>query len=137
MKKSIRYVKAEVEQEAIKSVQQGRITNALGKFILERANEISRHGFVTNGNKELNQSLIDEAVMRVCTKFLDYYVEGKCAASLIIGMIYSTMTNKIISLKWRDLYGTKIKGHMVFIEEGVSVKRLVRYIKDDYLSEKL
>tara|TARA_R110000744_G_scaffold137521_2_gene248037 strand:- start:105 stop:518 length:414 start_codon:yes stop_codon:yes gene_type:complete len=137
LKKSIKYNKAEVEQEAIKSLHQGRITNALGKFILERASEISRHGFVTNGSKELNQSLIDEAVMRVCTKFLDYYVEGKSAANLIIGMIYSTMTNKIVSLKWRDIYGTKIKGHMIFIEDGVVVKRLVKYIKDDYLSEKL
>lgn len=121
----------------MKSAQQGRLTNELGRFILDRASEISNFAFVTNGNEELRQSLVDEAVMRVCLKFLDYYTEGKSAANLIISMIYSTMTNKIISLKWRDVYGQKIKGPMIMIEEGKQVTRLVRYIRDDYLSEKL
>lgn len=137
MKKNIKYDKEFVESEAVKSAQQGALTNELGKFILDRASEISNFAFVTNGNEELRQSLVDEAVMRVCLKFLDYYKEGKSAANLIISMIYSTMTNKIISLKWRDVYGQKIKGPMIMIEEGRQVTRLVRYIRDDYLSEKL
>lgn len=137
MKKNIKYDKEFVESEAVKSAQQGALTNELGKFILDRASEISNFAFVTNGNEELRQSLVDEAVMRVCLKFLDYYKEGKSAANLIISMIYSTMTNKIISLKWRDIYGQKIKGPMIMIEEGKQVTRLVRYIRDDYLSEKL
>ena len=137
MSKNIKYNKEEIEREAKLSMEQGSLTNGLGKFILERATEISNYAFITNGNNELRQALVDEAVMRVCLKFLDYYKEGKSAANLIISMIYSTMLNKITSLKWRDVYGTKIKGHMIFIENGVQVKRLVKYVKDDYLSEKL
>lgn len=119
------------------SAQQGYITEHLGKFILERAQEISVFAFVTNGNEELRQSLIDEAVMRVCIKFLDYYKEGKSAANLIISMIYSTMTNKIVSLKWRDVYGTRIKGNVRVYEEGEYKNKLVRYVRDDFNSQKL
>lgn len=137
LKKNTKYIKAEIESEAILSVQQGRITNNLGRFILDRSTEIANYAFITNGNEELKQSLIDEAVMRVCDKFLHYYVEGKCAASLIIGMIKTTMINKITSLKWRDVYGARTKGYIFSIENGVKTKKLIRYIKDDYLSEKL
>jgi ribosomal protein L21E len=133
----MKYDKAEIEREAIASADQGLITEPLGRFILDRANEISNHAFITNGNQELRQALIDEAVMRVCDKFLFYYVEGKCAASLIIGMINTTMINKINSLKWRDVYGMRTKGYVMVVENGHQVKKLVRYIKDDYLSEKL
>ena len=133
----MKYDKAEIEREAIASANQGFITEPLGRFILDRANEISNHAFITNGNQELRQALIDEAVMRVCDKFLFYYVEGKCAASLIIGMINTTMINKINSLKWRDVYGMRTKGYVMVVENGHQVKKLVRYIKDDYLSEKL
>lgn len=136
MKKN-KYDKKLIEQEAILSVQQGAITNVLGKFILDRAEDISHFAFVTNGNEELRQSLIDEAVMRVCYKFLDYYKEGKSAANLIITMIYSTMTNKIVSLKWRDVYGERRKGNVVVIEDGERKNKLVRYIRDEYLSERL
>jgi len=137
LKKNTKYIKAEIEREAIISVEQGHLTNQLGKFILDRATEIANYAFITNGNEELKQSLIDEAVMRVCDKFLNYYIEGKCAASLIIGMIKTTMINKITSLKWRDVYGSRTKGYVFTIENGVKTKKLIRYIKDDYLSEKL
>lgn len=132
-----KYDKKIIEQEAKKSKEQGYITQALGKFILDRAKEISGFAFVTNGNKELQQSLVDEAVMRVCEKFLHYYKPDRSAANLIISMIYSTMTNKIISLKWRDVYGQKIKGHMIVIENGEVKRKLIRYIRDDYTSRKL
>lgn len=132
-----KYDKKIIEEEAKKSKEQGSITQKLGKFILERANEISGFAFVTNGNRELQQSLVDEAVMRVCEKFLHYYKPGKSAANLIISIIYSTMTNKIISLKWRDVYGQKVKGHMMVIENGEVKRKLIRYVKDDFTSRKL
>tara|TARA_R110000796_G_scaffold173951_1_gene290916 strand:- start:76 stop:477 length:402 start_codon:yes stop_codon:yes gene_type:complete len=133
----LKYDKDIIEKEAILSVSQGSITNKLGKFILQRSLEIAGHSFVTNGNAELKQALIDDAVMRVCEKFLSYYQEDKCAANLIISMIYSTMTNKIVSLNWRDIYGQKIKGIVMVVENGYSKRQLVRYLKDDYISKKL
>lgn len=132
-----KYDKQIIETEAKISKEQGYLSNELGKFIVSRSKEIAGYSFATNGNKELQQSLIDEAVMRVCEKFLLYYKEDKCAANLIISMIYSTMTNKIVSLKWRDVYGQRIKGHMFVIENGVPVKKLIKYTKDDYISKKL
>lgn len=137
MKRKTRYNKELVEREALLSAQQGVITNELGKFIYQRCIEISGSAFITNGDEELKQALIDEAVMRVCEKFLYYYKEGGSAANLIISMIYSTMTNKIVGLKWKDVYGQRIKGKVVCIENGEKFTRLVKYIKDDNISEKL
>ena len=133
----MRYDKEKIEEEAITSVHKGRITEPLGTFILQRSLEIAGSAFVTNGDKELEQALIDAAVMRTCEKFLDYYEEGKSAANLIISIIYSTMTNRIVSLKWKDVYGTNIKGNVLVIENGERLTKLIRYTKDDYLSEKL
>lgn len=137
MKKTLKYSKEEIENEAKISAERGAITNDLGKFILDRAEDISHSAFVTNGNNELRQSLVDEAVMRVCFKFLDYYKPKGSAANLIISMIYSTMTNKIVSLKWRDVYGSRIKGNVMVYEDGEIKKKLVRYVKDDFSSRKL
>ena len=132
-----RYDKVIIEQEAIRSTQEGRITEELGKFILQRSIEVAGSAFVTDGNEELKQSLIDAAVMRTCEKFLHYYIKNKSAANLIISIIYSTMTNKIVSLNHSDVYGQNIKCYLTYIEEGESVTKLKRYVKDDYLSEKL
>lgn len=132
-----RYDKSLIEREAILSVEQGSLTNELGIFILQRCKEIASSAFVTDGNNELKQALIDAAVMRTCEKFLHYYTEGKSAANLVISIIYSTMTNKIVSLNHSDVYGQNIKGYLTLIEDGESVTKLMRYIKDDYLSEKL
>jgi len=132
-----RYDKSLIEREAILSVKQGSLTNDLGIFILQRCKEIAASAFVTDGNNELKQALIDAAVMRTCEKFLHYYTEGKSAANLVISIIYSTMTNKIVSLNHSDVYGQNIKGYLTYIEDGESVTKLMRYIKDDYLSEKL
>lgn len=132
-----KYNKEAIENEAIASAAKGQITNSLGKFILQRAEEISHFAFITNGNEELRQSLIDEAVMRVCLKFLDYYKPEKSAANLIISMIYSTMTNKIVSLKWRDVYGQRIKGKVLVVENGEAKYKLIRYIKDEQISKEL
>lgn len=132
-----KYDKENIEKEAIVSSELGYITNPLGEFILNRATEIASFSFITNGNSELHQSLIDDAVMRVCEKFLYYYKEDRSAANLIITMIYSTMYNKITGLKWKDTYGQKIKGNIYTVQDGQRVKRLVKYTKDDFLSKKL
>jgi len=132
-----RYDKALIEREAILSAKNGKITNELGKFILQRSIEVASSAFVTSGNKELKQALIDAAVMRTCEKFLHYYQSGKSAANLVISIIYSTMTNKIVSLNHSDVYGQNIKGYLTYIEDGEAVTKLKRYVKDDYLSEKL
>ena len=137
MKKNTRYDKQLIEREAILSLEQGRLTEPLGSFILQRSIEIAGSAFVTNGNEELKQALIDAAVMRTCEKFLHYYVEGKSAANLVISIIYSTMTNKIVTLNHSDVYGHNIKGYVVCIENGEKVTKLTRYIKDSYLSERL
>lgn len=132
-----KYDKEAIEAQALLSVQRGQMTESLGKFVLQRAEEIVNYSFVTNGNKELRQGLIDDAVIRVVEKFFDYYEPGGCAANLIISMIYSTMYNKIKGLNWKDVYGQKIKGNIYTIEGGQRTKKLVRYMKDDYLSKKL
>lgn len=137
MKKNTRYDKQLIEREAILSLEQGRLTEPLGSFILQRSIEIAGSAFVTNGNEELKQALIDAAVMRTCEKFLHYYVEGKSAANLVISIIYSTMTNRIVALNHSDVYGHNIKGYVVCIENGEKVTKLTRYIKDSYLSERL
>ena len=137
MKKNSRYNKEKIEQEALKSVEQGYLTEGLGSFILQRSVEIAGSAFVTNGNSELKQALIDAAVMRTCEKFLHYYEEGKSAANLVISIIYSTMTNKIVSLRHSDVYGGNVKGYLTTIEDGEKIKRLTKYHKDDFLSEKL
>lgn len=133
----MRYNKELIEREAKLSVANGSITNELGKFILQRCIEIAGSAFVTAGNEELKQALIDAAVMRTCEKFLHYYRPNKSAANLIISIIYSTMTNKIVSLNHSDIYGHNIKGYVVCIEDGQKFTRLQRYVKDNYLSEKL
>ncbi len=137
MKKNTRYDKKLIEQEALLSVQQDRITEPLGRFILQRAIEIAGSAFITDGNNELNQALVDAAVMRTCEKFLHYYKEGGSAANLIIGILYSTMNNKIVSLNHSDVYGHNIKGYVIAIEDGERVTKLTRYKKDNYLSQKL
>ncbi len=132
-----KYDKESIEIEALDSLRQGKITEKLGAFILVRCEEIVNYSFITNGNKELRQSSIDAAVMRVCDKFLHYSLEDKSAANLIITMIYSTMYNKIKGLRWKDMYGERIKGNIYTIENGQRVKKLIKYTKDDYLSKKL
>lgn len=133
----MRYDKPKIEKEALLSVQEDKITEPLGEFILQRAIEVAGSAFVTNGNEELKQALIDAAVMRTCEKFLHYYKEGGSAANLVISIIYSTMTNKIVSLNHSDIYGQNIKGYVIQVENGEKTTRLKRYIKDNYLSEKL
>lgn len=126
-----RYNKNRIEEEALRSVERGRISEHIGKFILQRSWEIAKTKFYVGNNDELLQMLVDEAVMRCCDKFLHYYEPNKSAANLIISMIHSAMYNKIQSLNWRDQYGQKIKGKMSVFENGNWRTRLIKYNKDD------
>jgi len=136
-KKNIRYDKDAVEVQCRLSKENNRITEPLGVFILERCDEIARSYFVTNNDRELAQALVDEAVMRICDKFLVYYDEGKSGANLIISMAMSTMINKIKSLSWSDVYGEKRKSFIYIFDDGQWSKRLLKVTRDDNLSQLL
>jgi hypothetical protein len=136
-KKNIRYDKDAVEVQCRLSKENNRITEPLGVFILERCEEIARSYFVTNNDKELVQALVDEAVMRICDKFLVYYDEGKSGANLVISMAMSTMINKIKSLSWSDVYGEKRKSFIYIFDDGQWSKRLLKVTRDDNLSQLL
>jgi len=133
----MRYDKDEIEIEAVRSVEQGRLTNKIGRFILDRSGEIANSSFKSPENPELTQALIDDAVMRCCEKFLHYYRPNESAANLIISMIFSAMYNKMTSLNWSDVYGQKISGKVRLVEDGDIVIKYVRYMKDDNISKDL
>ena len=133
----MRYDKQEIELEAIKSVKTGRISEALGRFILDRSYEVANSTFKAPDNPELIQSLVDEAVMRCCEKFLHYYRPNESAANLVISMVFSAMYNKMTSLKWSDVYGQKISGKVRIVEDGETVVKYLRYMKDDNISKEL
>lgn len=134
--KKKRYDKELIEAECVISKQQGFITEKLGTFILDRCNEISGSSFNIE-SKELRQALVDEAVMRICEKFLDYYKVGRSGANLIIAMAISTMINKIKSLRWSDVYGEKQKSYIFFFEDGEWVRRLEKLKRDDNIGQTL
>lgn len=133
----MRYDKQKIEQECIKSRENGRITEKLGLFILDRCNEIAHSSFNSPKNDELCQVLIDEAVMRICEKFLDYYKEGRSGANLIITMAITTMINKVKSLNWSDMYGEKQKSYVMLFEDGEWVRRLEKLKRDDNIGQLL
>ena len=134
--KNPRYDKAAVEREAIISKLSGVITNTLGQYILDRCHDIAHKYFDTN-NPEVRQVLIDEAVMRICERFLHYYEEDKSAANLIIAMAKTTMINKVKSFAWADIYGQKTKVRMQVFEDGEWVYKFIKSQKDDNLSQEL
>ena len=128
---SSRYNKDVVEDEAIKSVETGRITEILGVFIMDRATEIAYAVFrLPDPRAPLIQALIDNSVMRVCEEFIERYEEGKCAANLIIGMIYSSMYNTMKATRWKDDYGQNTKQFVGVVTEDGELKRVL--IKSSY-----
>jgi|11_taG_2_1085331.scaffolds.fasta_scaffold03764_7 hypothetical protein len=137
LKKKIKYDKDLIEKECLQSKKNGRISEQLGRFILDRCDDVAGAYFDTRGDKELYQSLVDEAVLRICEKFLHYYIEGKCGANLIITMAKSTMLNKIKSLGWSDIYGEKQKSYIEIFEDGAWVRKLEKLKKDDNISQSL
>lgn len=135
--KNAKYDKEAVELQCLLSKTNNRITEPLGRYILDRCNEISSSYFDTKGNAELRQALVDEAVMRICDKFLIYYDEGKSGANLIISMAMSTMLNKIKSMNWSDVYGEKRKSFIYIFDDGQWTRKLMKVNRDDNLSQLL
>tara|TARA_R110001606_G_scaffold219342_2_gene367197 strand:+ start:4365 stop:4781 length:417 start_codon:yes stop_codon:yes gene_type:complete len=137
LKKNIKYNKDQIEKECLESKQSGRISEPLGKFILARCDDVAGTYFNTGGDKELHQALVDQAVLRICEKFLHYYKEGKCGANLVITMARSTMLNKIKSLGWSDVYGEKQKSYIDMFIDGAWIRKLEKLKKDDNVSQSL
>ena len=135
-KKTNRYDKELIEAECLKSKAQGYLTEPLGYFILARCKEIANSSFILDSD-ELKQALIDEAVMPICERFLDYYEEGRSGANLVITMAITTMINKIKSLNWSDMYGEKQKSYIFFFEDGEWVRRLEKLKRDDNIGKEL
>jgi len=134
---SKRYDKELIESEAIKSVRDGRLSEHIGQFILDRAEEISAGIFKPHSN-EYHIALVDYAVMKVCEDFLDKYVEGRSAANLIISMIHSGMIDRTRATRWKDLYGELNKSHVrVVSQEGQRKSELIQVAKDDTISRLL
>ena len=130
----MRYDKNEIEIEAIKSVQNGRITEKLGVFILQRAKEIIESEYNPH-HSEYRQALIDYAVMKVCEEFLERYKSGRCAANLIIGMIHSRSIDRVRATKWKDVYGENNRTYLSYIDGNGERKRsLVGSNKDENIS---
>lgn len=132
-----RYNKEVIETEAKKSMAQGRITEPIGQFIIDRCEEISASIF-SPPNQEYRQALVDYAVMHVCEKFLDKYKEGRSAANLIISMIHNAMIDRTRAAKWTDVYGQLNKEFVATVTaEGERKVVLMQTIKDDTVSRLL
>ena len=134
---SRRYDKELIELEAVESVKRGRISETIGQFIMDRAEEVSA-GVFKPSSRELHQALVDTAVMRCCEEFLDRYEEGKSAANLIISMVHSSMLNRMKATHWKDIYGELNKSPINVINiDGERKVELIQQQKDDTISRLL
>lgn len=139
MNKSI-YDKELLEIEAVSSSEKGRISEKLGEFILELSDFIARSHFKMDEHRELKQTLIDSAVLRVCEEFLNRFDPtfkgGSSAATLIYSLIISEMRNRMKAREWKDEYGENCKSFVIMVDEnGARKSVLVKTIKDDNISE--
>ena len=136
------YNKEVIEKEALKSVEQDRMTDKLGQFVLMITEEIS-YMFARGGMEpQLMQELRDAAVMRVCENFFRYYDPNRkgnsSAANLIIGMVHDAMKRRVDATKWTDLYGQLNKEFIPIIDdEGNAKFKLIQSTKDDSISRLL
>ena len=132
-----RYDKELIEQEARASVANGRISEIIGQFIMDRAEEVSA-GVFKPQNQEYHIAIVDAAVMRCCEEFLDRYQEGRSAANLIISMVYSSMLNRVKAAHHKDIYGELNKSHVSVVDEnGKLSSKLLQSTKDDNISRLL
>jgi|TARA_R110000744_G_scaffold365639_1_gene474486 hypothetical protein len=131
---SRRYDKELIELEAVQSVASGRISETIGQFILDRAEEVSA-GVFKPQSYELHRVLVDAAVMRCCEEFLDRYEEGKSAANLIISMVHSSMLNRLKATHWKDIYGELNKSPIrVVTLDGEIKTELIQQQRDENIS---
>ena len=131
---SKRYDKALIEVEAVRSVKEGRISETIGQFIIDRSEEISA-GVFKPDTQEIHRALVDAAVMRGCEEFLDRYQEGRSAANLIISMVHTAMLNLVKAFNWKDIYGELNKSYVSVVNiEGEVKSELSQVQRDDTIS---
>ena len=131
---SKRYDKALIEVEAVRSVKEGRISETIGQFIIDRSEEISA-GVFKPDTQEIHRALVDAAVMRCCEEFLDRYQEGRSAANLIISMVHTAMLNLVKAFNWKDIYGELNKSYVSVVNiEGEVKSELSQVQRDDTIS---
>lgn len=134
---SRRYDKELIEEEALASIENGRMSDIIGQFIMDRAEEISS-GVFKPDSQAVHGVLVDNAIMRCCEEFLGRYEEGRSAANLIISMIHSSMLNTVKALNHKDLYGELNKSFMTTVDiEGRLSSNLYQCIKDENISRLL
>ena len=133
----MRYDKKIIEEQALVSVRNGRMTDTLGQFVIDRCEEISR-GIFKPHSDAYHRALVDYALMQVCEQFLDRYKEGRSAANLIISMIHSAMIDRIRAMQWKDVYGELNKSHVRVVNaEGQRKSILMQVERDDTISRVL
>jgi|TARA_R110000744_G_scaffold297410_1_gene407187 hypothetical protein len=134
------YDKELLQAEAIRSSENSKISEKLGEFILELSDFIARSHFKMDEHRELKQTLIDSAVLRVCEEFLERFNPefqgGSSAATLIYSLVISEMRNRMKAREWKDEYGTNSKSFVSIIDaEGKRKSVLMKTFKDDTISE--
>lgn len=134
------YDKELLQDEALKSIENGRISEKLGEFILELSDFIARSHFKMDEHRELKQTLIDSAVLRVCEEFLDRFNPefhgGSSAATLIYSLVISEMRNRMKARDWKDEYGENSKSFVSIVDiNGQRKTVLIKTSKDDSISE--
>lgn len=134
------YDKELLQVEAIKSSDDGKISEKLGEFILELSDFIARSHFKMDEHRELKQTLIDAAVLRVCEEFLERFNPefqgGSSAATLIYSLVISEMRNRMKAREWKDEYGENSKSFVSIVDiNGQRKTVLMKTSKDDSISE--
>lgn len=142
MQRNSIYDKALLQEEALKSKKDGRITDTLGQFIIDISEYIVQAHLSIGDNHALRQYMIDGAVMRVCEEFLDRFDPefkgGSSAATLIYSLVKGDMLNKMKATKWKDTQGQNVNSWFYYVDaEGKKVKVLSKSLYDEGISRNL
>jgi hypothetical protein len=142
MQRNSIYDKALLQEEALKSKKDGRITDTLGQFIIDISEYIVQAHLSIGDNHALRQYMIDGAVMRVCEEFLDRFDPefkgGSSAATLIYSLVKGDMLNKMKATKWKDTQGQNVNSWFYYVDaEGKKVKALSKALYDEGISRNL
>lgn len=142
MQRNSIYDKALLQEEALKSKRDGRITDTLGQFILDISEYIVQAHLSIGDNHALRQYMIDGAVMRVCEEFLDRFDPdfkgGSSAATLIYSLVKGDMLNKMKATKWKDTQGQNVNSWFYYVDaEGKKSKVLSKALYDEGISRNL
>ena len=142
MQRNSIYDKALLQEEALKSKRDGRITDTLGQFILDISEYIVQAHLSIGDNHALRQYMIDGAVMRVCEEFLDRFDPefkgGSSAATLIYSLVKGDMLNKMKATKWKDTQGQNVNSWFYYVDAtGKKNKVLSKALYDEGISRNL